>query len=143
MKIPKTKQGKAGDLIARDIAKRYVDRYEEASREPDGKLWVEYEEDGETKLVVYIDSSDPEPLLKILKLFSTTGYFEDELQDKVRFITQVVMYDDYVTLMNSKTKTYDGAISALAENYNLSTKTAERRITAYRKILHSSIQDSI
>ena len=144
MEIPKTKKGRAGDLIARDIAKRYVELYEEAAKEPDGKSWieVEFEGTGEKELMMFVDSNDPKPLIEILRQFSETGYFEGELQDKVRFTSQSIMFDEYNSIMKSKTKNYHAVIDALSKKYNISRKTVERRITTYRKILGPSNQDA-
>ena len=123
MNILEIKKGRSGDPIARAIAKRYVELFEEAAHQPDGKLWVEFEEDGLTQTTVAVDINDPKPLLDILKNFASTGYFEGELQDKVRFIEMSKIYDEY--------------------KHDVSEVTIQRRITAINKVINSSNGGSI
>ncbi len=141
MNILEIKKGRSGDPIARAIAKRYVELFEEAAHQPDGKLWVEFEEDGLTQTTVAVDINDPKPLLDILKNFASTGYFEGELQDKVRFIEMSKIYDEYKHL--KKTYTPEASVNILADKYDVSEVTIERRITAINKVINSSNGGSI
>ena len=135
MNILEIKKGRSGDQIARAIAKRYVELFEVAAHQPDGKLWAEYEENGVTQTTVVVDISDPKPLLDILKNFASTGYFEGELQDKVRFIEMSKIHDEYKHL--NKTYTSETSVNILADKYDVSEVTIERRITAINKVINS------
>jgi hypothetical protein len=127
------KKGRAASQEAREQAITTVEMYREAQAEPDGCLYADYLENGKLIKLVYLDSTDVEPLLKMLEHFALTGYFND---DSICEMSNNLQKLNAYTAQTKNLKR-EAALEAISNQFNTSIASLKRDLSSARKFLKS------
>ncbi len=123
----KTKTGRRAEpgAIDRTTARVWVDLYRQAMEAPGGRVCLNPEDEPETQ--TWIDSADPAPLLSLLKNYAEEGTFEHvgKTYDAIRLLPMRHAYRE----MRKAGQTHQFAVEELAEEYGLSTRQIERKVS--------------
>ncbi len=122
MRQPKT--GRRANENERKHAREWVSFYRMAQAEPGGRLCLNPEDPPDEQ--TWIDGNDPEYLLRMLEDFSEHGTFEPVgvLATSIQLLPLRMEYKR----ARASGKTHEKAVQALADCYNLSTRTIERKL---------------
>jgi hypothetical protein len=132
MPIRKAKKGRGGDVLAKEIAKRWVDEYKLAAMQEDGILWCDVTYGDKVEAIPLCNANDPKPLLELLENFAETGFFEPSERDEFREVKLSQLLNEYKD--NLKTKKRIRAVSDMSEKWSESEKSILRHITEAKKL---------
>jgi hypothetical protein len=127
------KKGRAASQEAREQARKTVEMYRDAQAEPDGCLYADYLENGNFTKLPYLDSTDVEPLLKMLEYFANTGHFED---DSVFEMSNNLQKLNSYAEQSKKLKS-EAALEAVSKHFCTSIASLKRDLASARKFLKS------
>ena len=118
----KNKTGRRANSKERKIAREWVELYRQASKEPNGLLCLNPND--EPELRDWLDAKDPTHLLDMLENFSKNGTFQQvgPLYESINLLPIRMQFKR----LRSEGKTYQESIAILAEEERVDSRTIER-----------------
>jgi hypothetical protein len=122
----KAKTGRRANDDERQAARKWVELYRQAQQAPSNRLCLN--PDDEPDIQTWIDATDPDPLLSILENFAEHGTFEQvgELFNSIRLLPMRHAYREG----RRAGETHESMVQKLADEYGLSSRTIERKVSA-------------